>query len=93
MEKIKIYDKGVEKPLYTNTFGDFQLNYRYGDVVIPNIRFTEPLQKECQHFLDCINNHSDPQSSGQDGLNVVKIIEAAQRSLNDNGKHQEVIQW
>jgi predicted dehydrogenase len=93
LEKIRIYDKGVEKPPYTETFGDFQLSYRYGDVIIPNIRFTEPLQKECQHFLDCIINHSIPQSDGQDGLHVVKIIEAAQRSLSENGRHQEVIQW
>jgi predicted dehydrogenase len=75
LEKIRIYDKGVDKPLYTDTFGDFQLSYRYGDVIIPNIRLTEP------------------QSSGQDGLHVVKIIEAAQRALNQNGKHQEVIKW
>jgi len=93
LEKIRIYDKGVEKPPYTDSFGDFQLSYRYGDVVIPNIRLTEPLQKECQHFLDCINNHTEPQSDGKDGFEVVKIIEAAQRSLNRNGKHQEVIQW
>ena len=93
LEKIKIYDKGVEMPPYTNTFGDFQYSYRYGDVIIPNIRFTEPLRKECEHFLDCINNHIEPQSNGQDGLRVVKIIEAAQRSLSENGKHQEVIQW
>jgi predicted dehydrogenase len=93
LEKIKIYDKGVEKPPYTNTFADFQFSYRYGDVTIPNIRFTEPLRKECQHFLDCINNHSEPLSSGQDGLRVVKIIEAAQRSLSENGKHQEEIPW
>jgi predicted dehydrogenase len=93
LEKIRIYDKGVDKPPYTNTFGDFQLSYRYGDVVIPNIRLAEPLQKECQHFLDCINNHTEPQSNGQDGLQVVKIIEAAQRSLHQNGRHQEVIKW
>jgi predicted dehydrogenase len=92
-EKIKIYDKGVEKPPYTTTFGDFQCSYRYGDVTIPHIRFVEPLQKECQHFLDCIINHSEPQSNGQDGLKIVKILEAAQRSLNDNGRDQEVIQW
>lgn len=93
LEKIRIYDKGVEKPPYTDNFGDFQLSYRYGDVIIPNIRLTEPLQKECQHFLDCINNHTTPQSSGEVGLHVVKIIEAAQRSLQRNGKNQEVIQW
>lgn len=93
LEKIRIYDKGVDKPPYTETFGDFQLSYRYGDVVIPNIRLTEPLQRECQHFLDCIVNHTHPQSDGEDGLHVVKIIEAAQRSLSQNGRHQEVIKW
>lgn len=93
LEKIRIYDKGVDKPPYTETFGEFQLSYRYGDVVIPNIRLTEPLQKECQHFLDCITNHTHPQSDGQDGLHVVKIIEAAQISLSQNGTHQEVIKW
>jgi len=93
IEKIRIYDKGVDKPPYTSTFGEFQYSYRYGDVIIPNIRLTEPLQKECQHFLDCIINHTEPLSSGQTGLQVVKIIEAAQRSLSQNGRHQEVIKW
>ncbi len=69
------------------------MNYRYGDVIIPNIRFTEPLQKECQHFLNCIINHCEPQSGGQNGAKVVKIIEAAQKCLDHNNKYQEDIQW
>jgi len=93
LEKIRIYDKGVEKPPYTNTFGDFNFSYHYGDIVIPNIRFTEPLKKECQHFLDCISNHTEPRSNGESGLRVVKIIEAAQRSLASNHIRQEVMQW
>jgi predicted dehydrogenase len=93
LEKIRIYDKGVEKPPYTNTYGDFQFSYRYGDVIIPNIRFTEPLQKECQHFLECITNHTEPLTGGLDGLQVVKIIETAQKSLSENGLHQEAIKW
>jgi predicted dehydrogenase len=93
LEKIRIYDKGVEKPPYTNSFGDFQFSYRYGDVTIPNIRFSEPLQKECRHFVECIVNHTEPQSGGLDGLQVVKVIEAAQHSLSENGLHQEVIKW
>lgn len=92
-EKIKIYDKGVDRPPYTNSYADFQFNYRYGDVLIPNIRFSEPLRQECQHFIDCIQNGCEPQSSGRDGLDVVKILEAAQNSLNKNGSYQEVIQW
>jgi len=90
LEKIKIYDKGVEAPQYTNTFGEFQCSYRYGDVVIPNIGFAEPLRTECQHFLECIANHTEPQSSGRIGLKVVKVLEMAERSLQ-NGGVQEMI--
>lgn len=92
LEKIKIYDKGVEAPPYSNNFGEFQLSYRYGDILIPNIRFTEPLKVECQHFLDCIIKHEKPCSCGEDGLNVVTILEAAQKSLTNMG-HREELVW
>ncbi len=92
LEKIKIYDKGVEAPDYTDTFGDFQFSYRYGDILIPNIRFQEPLKVECTHFIDSIINHTQPVSSGEDGLNVVKILEAAERSLENSG-HMEELKW
>lgn len=89
MEKIKIYDKGVDAPPYTDTFADFQCSYRYGDVVIPYIQFSEPLRIECQHFIDCISDGSQqPISCGNQGLEVVQILEAAQRSLEDNGQRQ-----
>jgi predicted dehydrogenase len=89
--KIKIYDKGVD-PEYTDTFGEFQYAYRTGDITIPSFRFVEPLREECQHFLDCIMNKTEPRSSGLDGLRVIKILEAAERSMN-NGSTREVIQW
>ncbi len=91
-QKIKIYDKGVESPSYTNGFGEFQCNYRTGDITIPRIKIVEPLRKECEHFLDSIINHTLPCSGGEDGLRVVKILEAAQRSMC-NGSTQEVIEW
>lgn len=90
-EKIKVYDKGVQLP-YTDTFGEFQLHYRYGDVVSPYIRLTEPLRQECQHFIDCICNGTTPRSSGENGLQVVRILEAANSSLLDNGIPKE-IEW
>lgn len=91
LEKIRIYDKGVEKPPYTDTFGDFQLSYRYGDVVLPYIQVTEPLRIECQHFIESILNHTRPQSDGMDGLKVVKVLEAAQRSLQNGGGQTAII--
>jgi predicted dehydrogenase len=90
-EKIKIYDKGVDVPSYTNGFDEFRCNYRYGDVIIPNVQFIEPLRRECQHFLDCIRDGTTPISSGHDGLRVIKILEAAERALS-NGNAQEAIQ-
>ena len=56
--KIKIYDKGIDAPDYTDGFGEFQYNYRSGDINMPNIRFVEPLLQECQHFVDSIINHT-----------------------------------
>ena len=91
-QKLKIYDKGVESPDYTDGFGEFQLNYRSGDIIIPKIRMVEPLRQECQHFLDCISNNSQPRSNGEDGLSVVKILEVAQHSMS-NGSSQETLQW
>jgi len=52
----------------------------------------EPLRQECQHFLDCISNNTKPCSSGTEGLNVVRILEAAEHSMK-NGSTREVITW
>ncbi len=91
-QKLKIFDKGVEAPTYTDGFGEFQCNYRSGDIVIPNLRIIEPLRKECQHFLDSIATHTQPCSCGEDGLRVVKVLEAAEHSMR-NGSTREMIQW
>lgn len=90
LEKLKIYDKGVERPPYTNTFGDFQFAYRYGDITIPNLRFTEPLRLECNHFLESILARKRPETDGYDGLKVLRIIEAAQKSLRNSGSEEEI---
>jgi len=83
-EKIKIYDKGVETQPFSNTFDEFQFSYRYGDLLIPNIRFSEPLKLECQDFIESVMNGHSPCCTGADGLKVVKILEAAERSLQNN---------
>ncbi len=81
LEKIKIYDKGVDKLPYTNSYGDFQLSYRYGDVVAPHIPFTEPLRMECKDFVESCINHTEPVASGWDGLKVVEVLEMAEAAL------------
>jgi predicted dehydrogenase len=91
-EKIKIYDKGVDAPPYSDTMEEFRLSYRYGDITTPAISTDEPLQLECKHFVDCVRENRTPCSDGIDGLNVVKIIEGAQHSLK-NGGGPELLSW
>ncbi|MCA9903409.1 MAG: Gfo/Idh/MocA family oxidoreductase [Anaerolineae bacterium] len=90
LEKIKIYDKGVDAPPYADTFADFQFSYRYGDVITPYIKFTEPLRMECQHFVDCVKNGKRPNTDGVVGWKIVKILEAAERSLQNGGTQEAV---
>ena len=85
-EKIKIYDKGVEVPPYYDTFAEFQFSYRYGDIHSPRIEDYEPLKRECEHFLTCIEKGVCPLSDGYSGLRVVSILEAASKSLKLSGK-------
>jgi predicted dehydrogenase len=89
-EKIKIYDKGVKAIRRTDTFAEFQFSYHYGDIISPYIRFEEPLRVECLHFEECIRENKRPLTDGYNGLRVVEIIEAAQRSLK-NGGNQEAV--
>lgn len=84
-EKIKIYDKRVERPPHYDTFAEFHYAYHYGDMHAPYLRQYEPLRMQCQHFLDCVRTESVPESSGYDGLQVVEILEAATRSLRQRG--------
>lgn len=89
-EKIKIYDKGVEAPPYYDTYAEFQFSYRYGDIYTPRLHEHEPLRRECEHFLDCINEGKAPRSDGYSGLRVVSILEAANKSLRNGGAQQLV---
>lgn len=84
-EKIKIYDVRVERPPHYDTFAAFHYAYHYGDTYCPFIKQDEPLKTECQHFLDCIRQGQVPLTSGQNGLDVVRILEASSLSLKRSG--------
>jgi predicted dehydrogenase len=89
-EKIRIYDKGVTRPYETDRFQDFHLTYRYGDLKVPYIPHEEPLRNQCAHFLSCIQTGTSPQSDGRIGLKVVRILEQADRSLQNGGMRESV---
>jgi predicted dehydrogenase len=84
-EKIKVYDKGVEM---TTGEGVYQLlvSYRSGDMWAPRVEQIEALRAEAAYFADCIMNNKKPFNDGAAGLSVVKMLEAADRSLEQKGK-------
>ena len=82
--KLRIYDQGVEYPV-TDNYGEFELAYRHGEIVIPYIAWREPLRLECEHFLDCVRRGDRPLSDGEQGLAVVATLQAADRSLRSGG--------
>jgi len=89
-EKIKIFDKGIQIPPYYDTFAEFHFTYRYGDIYSPRVKEYEPLTRECQHFIECIQKDQQPISDGYDGLKVIAILEAATESLKNSGKSVDV---
>ena len=84
-EKIKIYDKGVK---IKNREGIYNLlvKYRSGDMWSPKIDQTEALKLAADHFIACISKNKTPITDGNAGLRIVKMIEAANKSLKNNGK-------
>jgi predicted dehydrogenase len=83
-EKIRLYDKGVDTKQDYETYAEY-LAIRTGDIVIPRVPTSEPLAEECRHFLNCIETRERPRSDGAEGLRVLKVLDAAQRSLADGG--------
>jgi len=85
-EKVRIYDKGVEFPNGDYDSPDAALSLRLGDIFIPKLEPIEPLRAECQHFVECVLKGTQPETDGAEGLQVVRVLEAAERSLSNNGQ-------
>ncbi|MBT4612181.1 MAG: Gfo/Idh/MocA family oxidoreductase, partial [Gemmatimonadetes bacterium] len=89
--KIQVFDKGIDREQLDDSlgefdsFGKFQLTQRAGDVLIPKIDFVEPLKRECSHFVESVLSGKRPLTDGRNGLKVVRILEAATRSLQGGG--------
>jgi len=83
-EKVKVYDKGItvnnDESLYRALF-----DYRTGDMCAPQIDKTEALKSETMHFIDCIESGNKPITDGKAGFRVVRILEAATKSLMQHG--------
>jgi predicted dehydrogenase len=88
-EPVRIFDSGVllKDP---ETFGEYRLSYRTGDIVSPPVQAVEPLSLEMADFCSAIRSASTPRSSGALGLDVVRMIEAVESSLETQGTRVEV---
>jgi predicted dehydrogenase len=84
-EKIRLYDTGYQHKTDEDKI-KVLVDYRVGDVYIPKVDSREALGLMANDFINCINTHSKPISNCESGLNVIKILEAAQQSIKQNGK-------
>lgn len=84
-EKIKVYDRGVQ---VSNGKGLYELlvSYRSGDMWAPKVERTEALRSELMHFTECVMGDRKPLNDGEAGLRVVRMLEAADQSLQERGK-------
>jgi predicted dehydrogenase len=93
-EKVKIYDRGVAvgggngngNGNGKNGIHKLLVSYRSGDIHIPKIENTEALKAEVQYFIQCVERNEEPFNNGEAGLDVVRILEAADRSIKYGGK-------
>ncbi len=85
-EKIRVYDKGITLPDDSASRHRALVDYRMGDMFAPHIDKSEPLERVCRDFLDAIENGTQPLTDGAAGLEVVRVLEAAQRSIHKDGE-------
>jgi predicted dehydrogenase len=83
-EPVRVFDSGVNLR-NPESFGEYRLTYRTGDIVSPHIAASEPLFLELQDFATSIRDGATPRSSAQLGLDVVRTIEAVDESLHHEG--------
>lgn len=90
LESIRLYDKGLMRQPYYDSFGQFQLVLRDADILIPKLSAVEPLKAQDLHFLECVRERKQPLSDGAFARDVVMALEVLQRSLHRGGSRQRV---
>src|SRR6202171_6413422 len=85
-EKIRIYDKGVSMSTNPSNLHQLLVSYRSGDMWAPQVEQIEALRAETAYFLDCIEQNKNPFNDGLAGLRVVRLLEAADKSVRSRGE-------
>lgn len=90
VERIKIFEKGVIRDETAENFAEFRLLMRDGDILSPRVENTEPLKDQCAHFIECVTEGRKPVSDGNTGLDVIRVMLAADLSLKTQGAPVEI---
>jgi len=85
-DKVKVYDRGIAVHEGSEAMRQILVSYHSGDMWAPYLDVTEGLRAEVEHFADCIENMKTPITNGESGLRVVKILEAANKSMEKHGR-------
>lgn len=85
IEKIRVHDKGISSKFDFNEVAISSTIYREGDIHIPYIPTIEPLRLECSDFVESIMANKHPRTDGENGLRVIKVLEAIEKSANSGG--------
>ncbi len=91
LERLRLFEKGVSviEPEAEN-YGEYQLQMRDGAIISPPVESSEPLKNECLHFVDCVTTGVRPMSDGWAGLDVVRVMQAIDRSVEQRGAPVEI---
>ncbi len=95
LERVKVFEKGIapsSNGAEPANYGEYHFDIRDGDIYSPKVEASEPLKSECNHFVDCVLNDEHPISDGYNGLEVVHVMEAINRSVAERGRPVE-IKW
>jgi predicted dehydrogenase len=88
-EPVRLFDSGAVLP-NPGSFGEYRLTYRTGDIVSPHVEAAEPLLREMADFASAVMHGTEPRSSRTLGLEVVRMIEAVETSLDSSGARIDI---
>jgi len=92
LERVRVFEKGVAlAPPEVSSYGEYHLLMRDGDIISPRVEVSEPLKNQCSHFLECVTQGSCPLTDGREGLEVVRVMEAVDRSVERKGTPVDVV--
>jgi predicted dehydrogenase len=85
VERVRIFEKGIAPEMEAGSFGEYRLLVRDGDIISPHVEASEPLKNQSSHFLECIHSGTRPNTDGQSGVQVVRVLCALSDSVALNG--------